>query len=108
MSCTYSTKSHNPFHRPVENPNEDYRFTDEIRLEGIELKRASQIKCPTNNPEKCSLNKLAFTLSDNGKVDYNAQYQNYSDTTGKVSATVDKDKSSVDIKWFFYYYLKMH
>lgn len=100
LSCTYSTKSHNPFHQPVKNLNEDYRFTDEIRLEGIELKRASQIKCPANNPEKCSLNKLEFTFSDNGKVDYNAQYPTYSDTTGKVSATVDKDKSSVDIKGF--------
>ncbi|WP_168463920.1 hypothetical protein [Wolbachia endosymbiont of Ctenocephalides felis wCfeT] len=99
LSCTYSAKSNNPFHRPAGNSDEDYRFMDEIRLEGIKLKKAPQINCPANDPEKCLLNKLKFTF--NGKVEYKALYPTYSNTIGEVSTTTNANGiSTVYVKNF--------
>lgn len=96
LKCAYNIKSHNPFSQPVNNPDTDYRFTEQIKIGNVEFDSS---KSTIDN----EINKLfSFKVNDDTEGNYVAEYPIYSDwdAKGNINIASKDGESIVNIKGF--------
>ena len=99
LECKYNVKSYNPFSQPINDPDEDYRFTEQIKVENIELK-------PSKSEINSEVNKTFDSkFTGDTKITYVGKYPTYSDLDMErnISIANKNGESIVNIKGFFGY-----